>query len=121
VLVAVYARFVRKEPVRRRIWAALILAIGGLSLVVDVWGGIALDGVGVAASLGAAVTFALYILLAEHAVGRRNPLSLLWWGFAFASLFWAVLEPWWSFPAGLVDDRVELQGSLLSTDLPSGC
>jgi drug/metabolite transporter (DMT)-like permease len=118
VLVALYARFVRKEPVRRRIWAALILALGGLSLVVDVWGGIALDGLGVAASLGAAVTFALYILLAEHAVGRRDPLSLLWWGFAFASLFWAVLEPWWSFPAGLVDDRVELEGSLLSTELP---
>jgi drug/metabolite transporter (DMT)-like permease len=118
VLVALYARFVRKEPVRRRIWVALVLALAGLSLVVDVWGGIALDGLGVVASLGAAVTFALYILLAEHAVGRRDPLSLLWWGFAFASLFWAVLEPWWSFPAGLVDDRVELEGSLLSTGLP---
>jgi drug/metabolite transporter (DMT)-like permease len=118
VLVALYARFVRKEPVRRRIWAALILALGGLSLVVDVWGGLSLDGFGVAASLGAAVTFALYILLAERAVGGRDPLSLLWWGFAFASLFWAVLEPWWSFPAGLVDDRVELEGSVLSTDLP---
>jgi drug/metabolite transporter (DMT)-like permease len=118
VLVALYARFVRKEPVRRRIWAALILAIGGLSFVVDVWGGVRLNGFGVLASLGAAVTFALYILLAEHAVDRRDPISLLWWGFVFASLFWAVLEPWWSFPARLVDDRVELEGSLVTTELP---
>jgi drug/metabolite transporter (DMT)-like permease len=118
VLVALYARFVRKEPVRRRIWAALILAVGGLSLVVDVWTGVALDGFGVVASLAAAVTFALYILLAERAVGARDPISLLWWGFVFASLFWAVLQPWWSFPTGLVDERVELDGSLLSTKLP---
>ena len=28
-----------KEPVRRRIWAALVLALVGLSLVVEVWSG----------------------------------------------------------------------------------
>ncbi len=37
LLIALWARFVRKEPVRRRIWAALILALGGLSFVVDLW------------------------------------------------------------------------------------
>lgn len=118
VLVALYARFVAREHVRRRIWVALILAVGGLSLVVDVWGGVSLDGFGVAASLGAAVTFALYILLAERAVGRRDPLSLLWWGFLFATVFWAVIEPWWSFPGKLVGEKVELDGTLLSTELP---
>jgi drug/metabolite transporter (DMT)-like permease len=118
VLVALYARFVAREHVRRRIWVALILAVGGLSLVVDVWGGVSLDGFGVAASLGAAVTFALYILLAERAVGRRDPLSLLWWGFVFATVFWAVIEPWWSFPGKLVGEKVELDGTLLSTELP---
>ena len=35
VLIALYARLFLKEPVRRRVWAALILALGGLSLVVD--------------------------------------------------------------------------------------
>ena len=41
VLIALWARFVTKEPVRRRIWAALILSLGGLSLVVDLWSGFA--------------------------------------------------------------------------------
>ena len=71
-----------------------------------------------AASLGAAVTFALYILLAEHAVGHRDPVSLLCLGFVAAAAFWAVVQPWWSFPAGIVDDRVTLDGALFSTTSP---
>jgi drug/metabolite transporter (DMT)-like permease len=118
VLIALWARFVAKEPVRRRIWVALVLALGGLSLVVDLWHGFSLDALGTAASLGAAVAFALYILLAEHAVGRRDPVSLLCLGFAVAALFWAVIQPWWSFPAALVDDRVRLDGVLLATTTP---
>jgi drug/metabolite transporter (DMT)-like permease len=115
VLIALWARFVMKEPVRRRIWLALILSLGGLSLVVDLWHGFSLDALGAVASLGAAIAFALYILLAERAVGRRDPVSLLCIGFAVAALFWAVLQPWWSFPAALVDDQVRLDGALLVT------
>jgi drug/metabolite transporter (DMT)-like permease len=118
VLIALWARFVTKEPVRRRIWAALILSLGGLSLVVDLWHGFGLDALGAVASLGAALTFALYILLAEHAVGNRDPVSLLCLGFIAAAIFWAVVQPWWSFPTGLVDDRVRLDGALLTTTAP---
>ncbi len=118
VLIALWARFATKEPVRRRIWAALILALGGLSLVVDLRHGFSLDTLGVAASLGAAVAFALYILLAEHAVGERDPVSLLCLGFAVAAIFWAIVQPWWSFPAGIVDDRVTLDGAVLVTTSP---
>jgi drug/metabolite transporter (DMT)-like permease len=28
----------------------------------------------------------------------RDPVSLTLWGFGFASLFWVVAQPWWSFP-----------------------
>jgi drug/metabolite transporter (DMT)-like permease len=118
VLIALWARFVVKEPVRRRIWVALILAVAGLSLVVDLRHGLTLNAFGMVAAAGAAVTFALYILLAERAVGRRDPASLVCWGLGFAALFWAVVQPWWTFPAELVDDTVTLEGSLLSTDLP---
>jgi drug/metabolite transporter (DMT)-like permease len=118
VLIALWARYVTKEPVRRRIWAALILSLGGLSLVVQIWNGLTLDSLGVLASLGAAITFALYILLAEHAVGDRDPVSLLCLGFTAAAIFWAVVQPWWSFPAGIIDDRVSLDGALLTTTSP---
>src|SRR5919108_5549596 len=94
VLIALWARFVTKERVRRRIWVALILSLAGLSLVVDLWHGFSLDALGTVAALGAAVAFALYVLLAEHAVGRRDPVSLLCLGFAVAALFWAMIQPW---------------------------
>lgn len=118
VLIALWARFVAREQVRRRIWVALILALAGLSLVVELWQGFSLDALGTLAALGASVAFALYILLAEHAVGLRDPASLLCLGFVVAALFWALVQPWWSFPAGVVDDTVRLDGALLTTTTP---
>lgn len=118
VLVALYARYVLHEPVRRRIWAALALAIAGLALLLQLWQGLVLDGIGVLASIGAAVTFALYILMADRGIRRRTSSSLLAYGFLFAALFWAVVQPWMSFPWDLLDDSVSLLGRLESIELP---
>ena len=122
VLIALWARSVMKEPVRRRIWVALILSLGGLSLVVDLRHGISLDALGVAASLGGGGH-----LRALHPPRRARsraqgpglaPLSRL----RAAAVFWAVVQPWWSFPTGIVDDRVTLDGALFSTTTPVwGC
>jgi drug/metabolite transporter (DMT)-like permease len=118
VLVALWARFAYHEPVRRRIWAALALSILGIALLVELWSGLTLDGVGVAAALGSAVTFAVYILSAERAVTRRDPVSLVCYGFLLASIFWAVLQPWTSFPVERVDESVSLLGRLEDLSLP---
>jgi drug/metabolite transporter (DMT)-like permease len=56
----------------------------------------------VAACLAAALSYALYILVAELAVATRDPISLSCYGFFFASLFWATVQPWWSFPHAVV-------------------
>ena len=118
VLVALYARYVLHEPVRRRIWAALALALVGLALLLQLWQGLVLDGIGVLASIGAAITFALYILMADRGIRRRTSSSLLAYGFLFAALFWAVVQPWTSFPWDLLDDSVSLLGRLESYELP---
>jgi drug/metabolite transporter (DMT)-like permease len=118
LLVALWARFVVKEPVRRRIWAALALALAGLSLVVDVWRGVSLDGAGVAFALLGALSFAVYLLLAEHSVAGRDPLSLLVYGFLFASVFWACIQPWWTFPGSIVVRDISLLGHLSGSHLP---
>src|SRR5581483_6369710 len=60
----------------------------------------------------------LYVLLAEHVVGGRDAVSLLAWGFLFASLFWAVVSPWWSFPGHALTTTTSLGGSLSSHHLP---
>jgi drug/metabolite transporter (DMT)-like permease len=118
LLVALFACFVMKEPVRRRLWAALALALGGLTFVVDLWHGVSLDGLGVLFSLCSAVTFAAYMLLAERAVGRRDPISLLCYGFLFATVFWAFVQPWWSFPFDVPGTTVSLLGNLSHLHLP---
>jgi drug/metabolite transporter (DMT)-like permease len=118
LLVAIWARTFGHEHVRRRIWAALGLSLTGLTLMVQLWSGIALDGLGVVYALISAVTYAAYLLLAEREVARRDTVSLLAWGFFFATVFWSVVQPWWSFPAGVVGRTVSLQGSLAAVHVP---
>jgi drug/metabolite transporter (DMT)-like permease len=118
LLVAIYARTFGHEHVRRRIWAALALSLTGLALMVELWQGVALDGLGVVFALISAVIFAAYLLLAEYEVGLRDPVSLMAWGFFFATVFWTVVQPWWSFPVGRVAKTVSLQGRLTDWHLP---
>ncbi len=119
IWVALWARFVVKEPVRRRVWYALALALAGLSAIVELWSGFSLDGAGVAACIVGSLAYACYMLLAERSLRRgRDVLSLLAWGFGLATLFWTIVRPWWSFPAGVVDDDVSLLGRIESTTLP---
>jgi drug/metabolite transporter (DMT)-like permease len=120
VFVALWARFFVHEPVRRRLWLAIALSLTGLSLVVELWsGGSSLDGLGVLACLVTAVAYAAYVLMAERALERgRDVYSLLAWGFAFAALFWAVVQPWWAFPVELVDGSVSLLGRFDDVEVP---
>ena len=118
ILVALVARFVLHEAVRRRIWIALALSLGGLALIVEIWRGGRLSGAGVAAAGVAAVTYALYVLLAAREVRTRAPLSAACWAFLFAALFWSVLEPWWTFPARRVGADVSLLGNVADTHAP---
>jgi drug/metabolite transporter (DMT)-like permease len=118
LMIALWARFAVHEHVRARIWTALALSLFGLGFVVDVWRGLSLDGIGVVFAFGAAASFAFYILMAERGVGRRDPVSLVCLGLAFSSLFWAVVQPWWSFPAEILDEDVSLLGNLSEYSLP---
>jgi drug/metabolite transporter (DMT)-like permease len=118
LLVALWARYVFHEPVRRRIWAALALAIAGLGLIVDIVHGGKISTAGLAFALAAAVAYTAYLLLAERGVGGRDAVSLLAWGFGFATLFFAFVAPWWTFPAAVVADDVSLLGHFDRHSLP---
>ena len=119
MLVAAWARFFAHEPMRRRIWLALATSFAGLCLVVEIWSGLALDTIGVAASLACAVSYALYLVMADHSLrGGRDVYSLLAWGFLFATLFWTIAQPWWGFPGRLVLDDASLLGRLADVSGP---
>lgn len=118
LLVAIWARTFGHEHVRRRIWAALGLSLLGLTLMVQLWSGLSLDGLGVLYAFVGAVAYATYLLLAEREVVARDTISLMAWGFFFATVFWSIVQPWWSFPARVVGRTVSLQGNLAGVHLP---
>lgn len=111
IMVALWFRFVMREPVRDRVFLALLLALVGLAMVAQVWAGFSLDAIGVVASFGAAVALALYYVLGEKLVVDRDPVSLTMWGFFFATVFWAVVQPWWSFPWETLDITAQPLGA----------
>jgi drug/metabolite transporter (DMT)-like permease len=118
VLIALYVRLVRKEPVRRRLWTALLLSLSGLVFVAQVWqGGGSLDPLGVAAALTAAACLATYYLMGERGAAGRDPMTLTCWSFVAAALFWAVAAPWWRFDAGVLAERVPVELGDLSVPL----
>jgi drug/metabolite transporter (DMT)-like permease len=99
VLVVLWVRFVRHEPVRGRMWAAVGLALVGLATVSRVWNGLTFDGLGVVMALLAAVSFATYFLLAEHNVGFDDPLRVILWAFVVATVAMNLIQPIWTTPS----------------------
>jgi len=110
LFIALFAWLVYHEHIRRRIWVALVLCISGLAIVVEVWSGLAFDTVGITAALGGALALTTYVLMAERERRHRDPVSLSFYGFLFAALFWAVVQPLWEFPWSVLGDSVSLQG-----------
>ncbi|HJX42953.1 MAG TPA: EamA family transporter, partial [Geodermatophilus sp.] len=118
VWIALWVRLVRREEVRRRLWAALALSLGGLVLVAQVWqGGGSLDLVGVTAALTAALCLATYYLLGERGAAERDPVALTCWSFVAAALFWAVVAPWTPFDPAVLAASVPVSLGALTLPL----
>jgi drug/metabolite transporter (DMT)-like permease len=94
------------------LWGAVALSIVGCFFVVGAYHASSLDALGVAAAFGSTLAFAIYMVGSERAGRRHEPVTTLVWAFGFASLFWAIVLPWWSFPFGTVDSA---RGALLAT------
>ncbi len=108
VLVALWARFGEKEPVKQRVWFALAITIAGLSMVTNIWGGFTLDSIGVIAASLAAISLAVYFITGEKLVAKRPPLAVVTLAFGASVIFWAILEPWWQFDPTLLSGETNL-------------
>ncbi len=118
LLLALFARFVYREHIRRRVWVALVLCFTGLALVVEIWAGLAFSLVGVTAAVGGALALTAYMLMAERERRHRDAASLSFYGFLVAALLWALLQPLWSFPWNVLGESVSLQGNLSEYSAP---
>ena len=110
ILVAVWARFVQKEPVRKRMWVGLAMAVAGLAAATGIWEGAEFDAVGIAAGFGAAVCFATYFLIGEHGVGALDPLRVIFWSFLVATIALNLVSPLPGLSTDLLDEQTSLLG-----------
>lgn len=101
IMVGLWFRFGMRQPTRNAVWLALVIALIGLALVAQVWQGFTLSPQGVAFAFGAAVALAVFYILGDRQMRRpspRDPGSLTMWAFGAGAAFWAIVQPWWSFP-----------------------
>src|SRR3954454_12473676 len=121
LLLLLWLRFRHGRRVAASLWGAVALSIAGCALVVRAYDPGTIDGAGFAYAAGAAVTFAIYIVAAERAGQRYESVTTLLWAFAFASLFWAIVQPWWEFPFSDVNLPLALGVILVGTLFPFMC
>ncbi|WP_314173615.1 EamA family transporter [Streptomyces winkii] len=105
-----WVRFVQRRPVSRAAGVGVVLAVGGLACVVQVWSGLTLDLAGLLLALGAACCQVGYFVLSDHgsdgADGRRptDPLGVIAYGLLTGALVLTVIaRPWemeWRVLAG---------------------
>lgn len=112
VLVLVGVALVARRSPGGIVWVAGLLTLIGAVLVSGAYNGLRdLDGLGVAAGVGSAISFGIYLLSAE-AAGQRgaHPATVLLGGFAVASVVWGIVLPWWGWPVDrLADPEIALR------------
>lgn len=125
LLLLLWLRLAHGRRLAPSLWGAVALSAVGCFFVVRAYDAGSLDAVGVAAAFGAALTFAVYMVGSERAGHRHQPVTTLFWTFGFASVFWALVAPWWGFPHDRLDaaDALLLAGGVIvvGTLLPFIC
>lgn len=101
ILVLGWMAFVQGRDVSRVAWAAAVTAVVGVGLVSRAWDTAGVDWIGVAAGLASAILFGSYLLIAEFLGKQMRAVTVMSWGFLVATVFWAVVQPVWSFPTDL--------------------
>ncbi|MEV8553459.1 EamA family transporter [Streptomyces glaucescens] len=107
-LVLGWVRFVQRRPVTRAAALGVVLAVGGLACVVEVWSGLGFDALGLLLALGAACCQVGYFVLSDQGSdsgdGAPDPLGVIAYGLLVgAAVLTVVARPWnmdWSVLTG---------------------
>ncbi|MFJ4360139.1 EamA family transporter [Streptomyces massasporeus] len=107
-LVLGWVRFVQKRPVTRAAAVGVVLAVGGLACVVEVWSGLGFDALGLLLALGAACCQVGYFVLSDQGSDAGDeapdPLGVIAYGLLVgAAVLTVVARPWtmdWSVLQG---------------------
>ena len=119
IWIALWMRFIQKKLVSKLMWWGLVIGLTGLVLIAQVWRGLTLDGLGVTFAILDAFALALYFLVGEKLVGVKSSEATMAWGLGVSSAFFAIIQPWWTFPFEKMGNVVDLTGRLSGISLPT--
>ncbi|ASO20993.1 drug/metabolite transporter (DMT)-like permease [Actinoalloteichus hoggarensis] len=111
VLVLLWLRVVRRRRVSRQAVVGVILAVAGLTLLVEAFtGGGGLDPIGIALALVAAACQAAFFLLSDAGGPDVDPPAVIAYGAIVGSLVLVPIVQPWSLPWELVGGTVDVAG-----------
>ena len=110
IVVLAWLRLVRRARVHRSAAAGVAVAMVGLAMVVEVWSGLRLDALGLAAGLGAAACQAGYFLLIDRLAGEVDPLVMTTAGTVVGALVLALPAAPWALPWDVLPAGVPVGG-----------
>ena len=113
VLVVAWVRLVRRIRPGRAAYLGALITVAGLAVVVEVWQGLRLDALGLLAAFGAAAGCAGYFLLSDGFGDEMDPLGLIAWGFAGATVVLAPLSRPWDIPWSALGGSATVGGTTL--------
>ncbi|MCF2535085.1 EamA family transporter [Streptomyces sp. FB2] len=98
-LVLGWVRFVQRRPVTRAAAVGVVLAVGGLACVVEVWAGLGFDALGLLLALGAACCQVGYFVLSDQGsdsgADAPDPLGVIAYGLLVgAAVLTVIARPW---------------------------
>ncbi|MEU0811343.1 EamA family transporter [Streptomyces sp. NPDC005970] len=109
-----WVRFVQRRPVSRAAAVGVVLAVGGLACVVEVWSGLSFDAVGLLLALAAACCQVGYFVLADHGGDGENaadPLGVIAHGLLVGTVALTVVARPWNLDWSVLAGRADLAGA----------
>ncbi|MGY5136315.1 EamA family transporter [Streptomyces nigrescens] len=113
-LVLGWVRFVQKRPVTRAAAVGVVLAVGGLACVVEVWSGLSFDAIGLALALGAACCQVGYFVLSDHGSDGDDavdPLGVIAYGLLTGAVLLTVIARPWGMDWAVLGGGADMNGT----------
>ncbi|WP_030952844.1 EamA family transporter [Streptomyces sp. NRRL S-481] len=114
-LVLGWVRFVQRRPVSRAAAVGVVLAVGGLACVVEVWSGLGFDALGLLFALGAACCQVGYFVLSDQGSDAGDeapdPLGVIAYGLLVGAAVLTVVARPWSMEWSVLQGTARMDGT----------
>lgn len=123
-LVLGWVRFVQRRPVTRAAAFGVVLAVGGLACVVEVWSGLSFDALGLLLALGAACCQVGYFVLSDQGSDSGDqapdPLGVIAYGLLVGTAVLTVVARPWTMDWSLLARSADMDGTPVAAGLLLG-